>query len=562
MTCKPLLLGLDVAGNEVIYPTSQTTAACSPAILDHYIDLGFNIFRVLISWERLQPALAESLTSTTPSITPIPLDADYASLLQAFVQKCSDAKVYCILQLVNGGWYDSQYNPSYTNDGTTSCPSSGFVYINQPATTIDGVTVIGPTTGQFSNLWQLIANLDGISQNPYVRFGLGTNPTIGDTDWATICNTVISNLRASSIQNICHVDLMNSAITSINDYDLFTDPSIVLNINYYDDDNNGMGTSVQSSDDYVACAIAAKSLLQNVASNCSVKLSFGDVRFDSGALSLLALPKFLSYLRDNIDVYDSVCLYAIGGGINLPECYNLNQVTVNNVTSDVPQITIAEGYTTSYEVSGIYSALTVNLTTDPITYVPGSPFGNSYQSLSSGQLFLPFSIFSTGVQSVTVECWINFILGATTNLAGYIFGSQDTFSATITASTLTFSYGADSYIEFDTTNTLIDGNWHHLELGIDNTGVYCFVDGKLLGKSILKQSFDYNPTHGTLCGIRSNGKVIGDTNPAISANISNFVVWNKLLHSSDFTPPTNYYSGLESDLVANFPLNGDIDCWM
>lgn len=55
MKCKPLLIGLDVTGNEVLYPS--TTRVIDPTILNHYISKGFNIFRILFRWERLQPDL-------------------------------------------------------------------------------------------------------------------------------------------------------------------------------------------------------------------------------------------------------------------------------------------------------------------------------------------------------------------------------------------------------------------------------------------------------------------------------------------------------------------------
>lgn len=563
MKCKPLSIGLNVAGNEVLYPSSQSTVNCSPAILPHFIDLGFNLFRILISWERLQPELAGMLQAgTTPSAT-VNFDADYVTLIQQFVSTCSENKVSCILQIVNGGWYDSEYNPSYINDGTSSCPENGYVYIDQPATTINGVSVVGPTTSQFVNMWTTLASVTNIPGNPYVRFGLGTNPTLDNTTWSTICNSVISTLRSQNIDNIIHVDLQNSDPTDLSSFSLLNDPAdkLILNVNYYDDNNNGEGQSVVSSDDYVACAISTNSTWSSLNPSCDSKICFGDVRFDSGQISMEALPKFLNYVRDNISTYDSVCLYAIGGGSNLPSCYNLNYVIVGGGFVDQPQITTAAKYTSTYETSGIYSALSVNLATNPVQYTLGSPYGSANQSLSSGQLFLPFSPFADGIKSLTIECWLQ-QPQTLSDTEGYLFGCDTTFGVKVSNSFITFFYGNDSYVDIVVPNIYNDLKWHHYELGFSDNGIYAFIDGQLLGFSILKQSFDVNPVHGTIMGIRSNGKLIGDTNVAIAGNISGFAIWNTLQHTATFSIPTDYYSGMESNLYANFPFNGNIDCQM
>ena len=551
MKCKPLILGVDISGMEVLYPSTGRTL--DPSVIPNYISQGYNMFRILFRWERLQPSLIPNLiTSNTPNMNVV-FDATYLSEIMSFVEEVIKNNGIALIQLDNGGWFDVSFDDTFVNDGTKTCPASNYVYINQTSTTIGSVNYNGPTTAQFSNLWITLAsqiyNNIPLSNYSNVRFGIGQNTTLDNSIWIPIVKDVIDNIRASNITNTLHYDLQNSSYAGISYVDNITDENSILNINHNNDGNSVNGNSVLTTDDYLMTAVMVNKIID--ATNMSPKVSFGDVRFDSGTTSITALQKFISYLAQNISTFESVCLFGIGDSMKLPTSYNLNYITNSDGTITYPtQITDAKSSVGTNTSSETISMLPVN--SSVYNFIYDSPFGSSFQSLNAGSLYLPFNILSDGM-NLTLECWFK---SSSTNTTGTLFGADSMINLVLSNTMITLKIGNKDYLEFKTDKNIFDGTWHHFQLCCDkNSGIYFFIDGKVIGLSNLKLSkFDVDYTK--YIGIRSSGN--DSTSSVLDGMISNFCVWSTSKNEIEFTPPTSYYVGNEDGLIMSFKFDGDI----
>lgn len=551
MKCKPLSLGLDVSGLEVLYPNQSRTN--DPSIISHYVSLGYNLFRILFRWERLQPSLINNLQSGLPS-TSVTFDSTYLNLILSYVEECQNLGVNCILVLDNSGWYDVSYNSSYVNDGTEACPSSNYVYLGQGQTTINNTTYIGPSIAQYSNMWITLAesqiNSTSISNSSYVRFGLGQRPTLYDDVWIPYMNQLIANLRSANINNILYVDTQGSSIDTISDFSNIDDSlnKTICNVNYYDDGNNGNGTAVLTTTDYLNAAVLLASISRN--SSSPFKISFGDVRFDSGSTAITALNNFIGYVKNNIDVFESVCLYAIGDSNNIPTSYNLNYTTSSSGTITYPtQITTAPSSPIVTQINNEASILSGST----VSYIYDSPFGSTYQSLETGELSLPV-VTSNSNTSLTIEFFLKRLSGDTS--VGYVFGNSKGISVWFDSSYVYARIGNESYLQVKIDNLYLDSAWHHYEIGFDPSNILFFIDGKIVGKSILSTTKNLDGDLTLPNGVRDNGGVY--TSTPINGYISNLVIWSELKDKSNFDVPTSYYSGTENNILLNLTLNGVI----
>lgn len=551
MKCKPLILGLDITGLEVDYPL--TTRTLDPTVIPNYVSQGYSLFRLLLSWERLQPSLASYLVSGTTAPLSIPLDSNYVADILKFVDACTQNNVNIILQFDRGGWYDVSFDGTYVNDGTTSCPSSNFVYVGQTTnTTVNSVNYIGPTVSQFSNMFiSLMAELyesEPLSSYSNIRIGLGQNTSIENSEWVPIINTTMANIRTAGISNIIHFDFYDSGYDGMSYLSSITDTNSIFSINHNNDGNNGSGTAVLTTDDYLMTAIAINNTFQNITT--PVKISFGDVRFDSGSTSLTSLENFISYLSQNISTFESVCLFGIGDSKNLPSYYDLNYTTTSGVITYPVQITTASSSKTSLpsKTNISLSEITLNST----TYIYDSPFGTSYQSVSSGNLYLPYNVFNNGM-NLTIECWFK---SDGTTTSGILFGASNLLVLSLSSTLIDMKIGDLDYIQFKTDTNIFDQTWHHFEIDIDNSsGIYFFIDGNLIGKSIV--TWDHLDSDFTkYLGLNADGNTLPSN--TLSGEFSNLVIWNKALHTEDFSLMTTYYTGMEDSLFLCFPLNGNL----
>ena len=547
--CKPLILGLDVSGMEVLYPLHTRTN--DPSIITHFANLGYKQFRILFRWERLQPSLITDLKSGIASSV-VTFDVEYLTTLLSFVNVCDTNNVNCVLQLDNGGWFDVSYNHTYVNTGAGDCPSSNYVYIGQDTTTINSTSYVGPSVAQFSNMWIALANktIDGktLASNPLVKFGLGQKTTLESDRWIPIMNSVIKNLRNASINNRLYVDFTKSSSDYILDFEQISDSisNTVCNVNY-DAVNSGKGTAVTSTDGYLMEAMSIASIFRGM--YASGKVSFGDVRFDNSPASITALEKFLAYTSSNINVFESVCLFAIGDSHNIPSSYDLNySITSGNIT-DAKQITTALNLPSNIITNTSVSE--INGTT--VSYIQDSPFGDSYQSLETGQLYIPYQILSKS-NSFTVELFYKRPKNDAS--VGYLFGSDSSIGIYFDAANLYFKIGETSYWKVTLKDSYNDGGWHHYEIDVDaNGGIIVFIDGSIVAKSKLSIKNILDPDYTKYFGIRSDSNT---TSNSINGNISNVVIWGANKHDAAFRVPTGYCSGGEDNLLFNLKLNGDL----
>jgi endoglucanase len=135
----------------------------SPADIDYYAQLGFNLIRVPFRWERLQPALNAPFNS-----------ADQALLLAAVAHAASnglsvvlDTHNYARRRLADDGWTKEHLI------GSDEVPTAAFV-----------------------DYCARLANL--FKDNPSVIFGLMNEPWgLPAQDWLTIANAAIAAVRAA-----------------------------------------------------------------------------------------------------------------------------------------------------------------------------------------------------------------------------------------------------------------------------------------------------------------------------------------------------------------------------
>ncbi len=99
--------------------------------------------------------------------------------------------------------------------------------------------------------------------------------------------------------------------------------------------------------------------------------------------------------------------------------------------------------------------------------------------------------------------------------------------------------------------SLVDGNWHLIDLVATPSGFSCYLDGNVVGSSAVAQSMSANPSF----GVGTMGLYAG--NNVWSGEIDEASVWNVARYSGSFTPPATPYKGNESGLVALWHFSGN-----
>ncbi len=99
--------------------------------------------------------------------------------------------------------------------------------------------------------------------------------------------------------------------------------------------------------------------------------------------------------------------------------------------------------------------------------------------------------------------------------------------------------------------SLLDGNWHLLDLVGTPSGVACFLDGSSVGTAGVSQTVPQNAT----LGVGTMGLYAG--NNVWPGEIDEASIWNVPRYGATFLPPTTPYRGSESGLLALWHLNGN-----
>lgn len=159
----------------------------------------------------------------------------------------------------------------------------------------------------------------------------------------------------------------------------------------------------------------------------------------------------------------------------------------------------------------------------------------------------PFTVsarFKTSTTSGSIEV----ICGA----AGFCWIAKDA-SNHLLAHFGSTTGGSD--VSLNTTSTITDGLWHHVELNVTSTGAILFLDGVQVATSSVTNAFVTTGYFGVRGFFGSPGSTTeGNT---FSGEVDEVAIFNVALHSAGFTPNSAPYTGLESGLVALWHLDGN-----
>lgn len=182
--------------------------------------------------------------------------------------------------------------------------------------------------------------------------------------------------------------------------------------------------------------------------------------------------------------------------------------------------------------------------------------GWSGQSLNGGYGYLPVAqLWAELTAVVTIEARVK-MTGS--GAIGVAVGSGGTLWFGCDASGYAHARIGDSSVGNRTLSTTIpvnDGNWHHLELSIDDTNnlSYFFVDGVLTNTP--SAAFGILKAHGL--GVR-RFTAAGDTTTATTpwlGEVDEVALWSVIRHTASFTPAAVPSTG--SGLLAVWRLDGD-----
>lgn len=265
----------------------------SPATIDAYAGLGFNLVRLPFRWERLQPSLGAAL------------DAEEQARLAAVVRHAAARGLSVILDPHN---YARRRVPE---DGWTREHAIGS----------DAVP-----TDAFADFWRRIAGV--YKGNPRVIFGLMNEPAdIALEAWLPAANAAIASIRQSEATNLILVPGIaytgaHSWISSGNvRMREVADPAgrMAFEVHQYLD-RDSSGTSPEA----MSATVGSERIraFQDWARENGVKAFLGEFGAAEDARSLAALGDLCGTLEANADVWLGWAAWA--GGTWWPESYMFN----------------------------------------------------------------------------------------------------------------------------------------------------------------------------------------------------------------------------------------------
>ena len=514
-------LGMNISGLDLNFSFTQNQAH-----IQHFASLGFNVFRIPFKWELIQPTLGGTI------------DPTYLANMMNYVNLGTQLGVQILLDMHNYGAYNGNLTLS-----------SG-----------------GPTTAQLSNCWVQIATSPGIMNNPNVRLGIQNEPHIDTADWTVIHNQIVSDLRAAGVTDWVHAAVNNGPMLGVGSINGFVDS---LNKTYFeghqytDPTQQGKAAIAAANlSDYIALACRAVQLYRQTGS--TVKLFWGEVGFDTGATAMASLALFLGYIQQNAATFNGITFWSAGQEFGTNYVYDMNDTN----GTDMPQTVYAQQFLPGGAQYGYnnpiiaYQGSLVSSTTASYSAAGTGPFPNSAQGSVwelTAMFQAPYSVTPSSSTACTMETMFALLPG--TFVGGSLLGANGTMWVTTSGtSSLEFRMGNGTTAVLITISiaAYLDGKPHHVEFGADATGIYIFIDGVLKGSSTTSFAAS-GPTLNTTSGVRSSGKNGGGST---SFGLGNVAFWSYLRHSANFTPPTDYYTGMEPGLFAFFPLNGNLNCYL
>ena len=193
---------------------------------------------------------------------------------------------------------------------------------------------------------------------------------------------------------------------------------------------------------------------------------------------------------------------------------------------------------------GLAAAAGNALTMTATSYDTATPkFGSG--ALSAGYGMVTFT--APASNTFTWEAWVKLpaapgqtIIAIGSALAGYVGANAQGQEVCNVASGSTTITGP----------SLLDGNWHLLDLVGSSSGLTCYLDGSSVGTSTVVQTVPANTTF----GVSSMGYYPGAG--VWSGELDEASMWSVARYSGNFAPPSAAYLGTETGLVALWHLNG------
>lgn len=285
------------------FPTSAELAS----ELTYYGGKGFNIFRLPISWERLQHELNG------------PLDAVYLNLVQAFINQANAGGWPVILDLHNYNRY------------ATGVFDAAGVQVNTFTQRKFGDGVLG--VSHLVDVWTRLAG--AFLGNPDVVFNIMNEPhdfDVTSDTWFLNIQTVMDAIRTTGADQLILVP--NSRGSDVDHWDKYapnggsldSDAALIIKDNNYAFDMHAYQDNPSSATSYVELLTT----ITDWATNNNKRLFLSELGVANGAANgALALGNLLEYLNDNNSVWIGWTAW------NLPP-YNISQP--GNYTADGPEM--------------------------------------------------------------------------------------------------------------------------------------------------------------------------------------------------------------------------------
>ncbi len=174
-------------------------------------------------------------------------------------------------------------------------------------------------------------------------------------------------------------------------------------------------------------------------------------------------------------------------------------------------------------------------------------FGNGLISTSdSNYVTTPNGSFPVNTATFTAEAQLKTTSTKFEVAVTFTDGTNDLWIG-VKSGKLSYTFGAEA----DTTVTINDGAWHHVEVDCSAGSCQAYIDGVSAAGGALTTG---NALAATVTGYLGRYRSAGY---AWTGSIDEVAGWSSVRHTSGFTPPAAAYSGSETGLVSLYHLQAD-----
>lgn len=510
------LVGVAISGAELNPAAEPGTLGTthdypSPENVAYWLGRGVSCIRIPFRWARIQPVLNGDLDETE------------LARLRSVVDQTTDGGAQAIISLHSLG--------AYTNGGAL----------------VGSATV--PNTA-YADLWRRLGT--AFETDRGVIFALMDRPASTDWPaWIASQNAALSALRAVGATQLAlvsggHSGGLLDAVQRKDAWVALYDPAGNYAIDvarYLDTARNGTQGAVASR----YAMVETLPIITAWARGAGRRLFYGEFGAGSTTDGATAVRHALGYMQRNNDVWLGATMW--GAGYALGEANPLYAEPVNGVSN------LAAEALLEYAPDGVRAAIPQDVFSHPGTPDAATTFaaGRIGQGRSAGVITGgPFSIAS--VDALTIEAWVRSPgVTALTNAVGLtnfaLIGATATGNARI-------SYGnSGNLIALSTSKPIADGQWHHVSLNVGPSGGAFYLDGTAQtsnAKSFRDALDNALPTWGSLMiGAGASGGA------AWPGDVDEVAVFQGVLRTGNFVPPTEPLTGNEPNLLSLYRLEGD-----